>query len=581
VITAPASTAAADQALLVARYESHTKDLFAATLAWLLKEQGAAFDAYYAAHRGGGLFSHHGGTLLGGRHHAIVAEALARTPTTVVRLGQVSALDSLVNGAARRVVDLPDTLEEAVEAYDTCLGALGLAWPATIVAVQTQALPDSLRFGIAQYATPEAANRRAAALPLETGDAGLRRLAGLGVAEVWLVATAAAAGAHAERWRRAGLRVHTADTIAPDETYRALTARIARRWLATATGIDLCEPYLASYWLPYAAREGRLQVTAEVMKDAVDDVVALARDLDPTRRPHGPHGTHGTHGTRATPGAENVVFGRWGGGALRGCTSDEDLYALYPEGLTFQVIEPCRPVLSVLSTDPAPLPQPAQSPWDLEPSDAELAAWADEGKILATLQTHSGELSHDDAIVYTIDLAAATGIKAGIGVHHQRYAFDPDAVEAMQVPQAEGGALGLCEPVLHSTGAGIMVESLCPPARVAQLMREARARIADLAGPRFAPRGVYCFCDAQPCAGTPPSPTSGKPSATPASRTSSPPCAAARTTPARSSTATATSSCSARSATTATPAPLSSASRAPPSSPSPSASSAGAAAPAG
>ena len=91
-----------------------------------------------------------------------------------------------------------------------------------------------------------------------------------------------------------------------------------------------------------------------------------------------------------------------------------------------------------------------------------------------------------------------TGVKLGIGVHAQRYAFDPNAVEAMQVPQEEGGALGLCEPVLHSTGLGIMVESLCPPATVASLMTAARARIADLAGERFVPRGVYCFCDAAP-----------------------------------------------------------------------------------
>lgn len=68
----------------------------------------------------------------------------------------------------------------------------------------------------------------------------------------------------------------------------------------------------------------------------------------------------------------------------------------------------------------------------------------------------------------------------------------------MHTPVEEGGVLGLCEPVLHSAGYGILTEGIAEPERVADLMRRSRGEMARLAGERFAPRGVYCFCDAAP-----------------------------------------------------------------------------------
>ena len=142
--------------------------------------------------------------------------------------------------------------------------------------------------------------------------------------------------------------------------------------------------------------------------------------------------------------------------------------------MAYNVAEPYRHILTVFAEHPATLPQPDKSCFDLEPSDEQLGAWAKEGKILATWVLHSGELSHDDAVLAFYDWSAMTKMKIGSGVHWQRYFYDPDAVEPMHVPVNEGGVLGLVEPVLHSTGDGIIWETAGDPARMAALMDESR-----------------------------------------------------------------------------------------------------------
>lgn len=457
--------------LLMCRFAEPTKDLVATTLAWMCREQGIAFDIYYAANRSGGLFSHHGSTLLGGRHHELVGEALARHRTTVVRLGDISVFSSLVHSGADRIVDLPHGTS-LPDIYERCADGLGMAFPEAAMAVQTANLPPALEHGIAQYAFPEAVSRRAVAVPLELPATDVQRLASLGVTSV---ATVATRGANHEQWHEAGIAVETADELQANDDYFSLTFRIARRHAEEATGIDMCEPFLASSWVPFCVREDRLQVSGERMADVTAALAPMVRER-----------------------SERVVYGRWGGGAIGSATSDEDLFPLFENDIAFQVIEPVRPVVSVLSANPPPLAQPESGPFDAEPSDEELRQWAAKGRILVTLVTHSGELSHDDAISNTIDGSVVAGVKVGIGVHAQRYAFNPASMESVHIPVEEGGALGLCEPVLHSSGVGIIAESLADPNRLATMMREAQERIVALAGERFAPRGVYCYLDARP-----------------------------------------------------------------------------------
>ncbi len=459
--------------LLLAGYDEPAKDLAAATLAGLCKGAGVAFDAYYAAARGGGgLFSTHGSLLIGGRHGAMIARALAQFETTVVRLGGVAVFDSLVRVGAARVIEATEGAGDLISLYATVADALGVPFPSVAVAVQTAGLPAALAGGIGQYVFPEVTRRDAVAVPLDLDAAGVAALRERGVSSVY---TVGAEDAVPPTWRDGGFAPAVAETVHSDDMYGSLTFRVAGRWREGARGIDLCEPVTASGWLPFAVREGRLIVCGEGVAATCERLAPLAVGM-----------------------GDSVVHGRYGGGPLGVPEDDEEYYPLFRRGLSLQVIEPGRPALSVFSAHPSSLPQPAQSPYDAEPSDAELSRWADKGKILLALVTHSGELSHDDAVTSTLDLAAAMGMPLGIGTHAQRYRFDPDCVEPLHVPRDEGGVLGQCEPVLHSDGFGIVAESLAPPEQIAARMRAAREQIAAVAGERFAPRGVLPYLDATP-----------------------------------------------------------------------------------
>jgi hypothetical protein len=474
--------------LLVASFDNHEKDLIATTLAWMCRENGVYFDVYYvpgmrqsslsnsAARRhihdsdqGGGLFSSHGSTLLGGRHYQAIAHALAQYETTVIRTDDVYAFNNLFQSCAKTVVD---TLESVVDIVEFAAQFMGCPLPHEAVAVQTRSLPPQFEHGIVQFVYPEIAYRKALGVPLELSSEAIDRLRSLGVDKVWSIA---AENAAVENWVSRGIELEKVDVLGQQDDYLALSLRVADRWKESARGVDLCEPVLASYWLPYSVRENRLHLCSERMTEACEKLAPLAKEL-----------------------GQRVVYGRYAGGPICRADDDRELFPLFRNNIAYQVIEPGRPVLRVITLTPGSLPQPKHNPFDLEPTDEQLKDWAAQGKILTTLVFHSGELSHDDAIINVMELASLSNVKIGIPMQLQRYRFNPDCVELLHIPTNEGGVLGLCEPVLHSSGLGILAEGLASPDSVAEMMKMARNEIANIAGERFAPRGVYCYLDARP-----------------------------------------------------------------------------------
>lgn len=480
--------------LLLANFSNPLKDLVAATLGWMCREKDVLFDVYYASARSdGGIFSPHGTLVLGGRHHSTVARAMAQHPTTLIRLDRVEVLASLVERGAAEIIDYDGSL---VDLYTAAAMRLGLDKPAAGVIVQQAGLPRGITQGISnlvptdkghrlmedenyprrpaveRYVYPEITARRALALPLELPAADIAKLKALKIEQIWNVTLP---DADLSPWQASGLEVQVAEALDPADTWQSLTFRLAAKWLDHYQAVDLCEPILASTWLPYAIRENRLMVHGDVMVEAAQALVPLLKAKN-----------------------QAFVFGRYGGGSSRGAQSDEELFPIFENNASFEVIEPGRPLLSIFASDPQPLPQPAQSLYDLEPSDDELREWLAQGKIPVALVFHSGETSHDDGMINIMDLSAATGVRVGLGVHFQRYLFDPECVEPTHTPVEQGGVLGLVEPVLHSTGLGIVAEALADPQITACQMADARARIAAVTGERFAPRGVYCYLDTQP-----------------------------------------------------------------------------------
>jgi len=437
--------------LLIARAENPDKDLAAMTLAWMCREAGVEFDAYYAAdHKEGGLFAPFGSTVIGGHHAERIARALAEFRTTVVRLDGTMVFDSLIRGGAEDVIGPQSGLPNL---YAAAAKALGCKLPADAVAFERGVVPLAALY-------PECVYRRALAVPLDLKADQVRQLKQGGVGVLWSVAKA---GADVSAWKAAGFEVKPAADLGAADPNLA----VVEKYLAKASAVDLLEPTLASYLLPLCIREDRLILSYKSRPDAEkrrDQMLRLTADKN-----------------------QSYAYGRWFG--------DPQLIPMAQRPMAYNVAEPCRHILTVFARRPVLLPQPAKSCFDLEPTDAQLAAWAKEGKILATWVLHSGELSHDDSVMTFQDWSSMTKVKIGSGVHWQRYLYDPDAVEAMHVPVEDGGVLGLVEPVLHSAGSGIIYETAGDPARIAALMGDSRKRIAAAAGEQNAPRGVYCFAD--------------------------------------------------------------------------------------
>jgi len=450
--------------LLTANFADPDKNFATFTLSWMARQQGTEYDAYYAADRGdGGIFSPHGSAMIGGRHEMAIAHALARFETTVVRLRDCTVFEPIIHAGARSVYRSDRGLIDLYEKF------AGPKFPVVVVAIQTRGLPGGLQ-NIQPYLFPEVVQRNALALPLELDEAGIARLRRLGVRQVF---TIAGPNASATSWQKAGFAVSPAEVLADSDSLFTVTHRLAKRWLQASKGIDLCEPLLASYWVPFSVRESRLQIcSSPTTKEAVEAIETLLESKGP-----------------------QIIYGRYAGGEAKG-VDDIGLWPLFRRNFYVQVAEPGRPVLTVLGSKPAPFARSAKSWLDFEPSDAQLRNWARQGKILATWVLHSGELSHDDAVLNFIEFSALRKIPIGMGAHWQRFAFEPWSVESAFVPQSQGGALGLVEPVIHSTGHGIMAEKQGDAKTVAGLMRQARERIATLVGDQSAPRGVYCYLDA-------------------------------------------------------------------------------------
>jgi hypothetical protein len=425
------------------------------TLGWMCGEKGVEFDAYYASEHGeGGLFAPHGSTVIGGHHTERIARALATFNTIVVRIGEVRIFDSLIRSGAEEVIDCRDDL---IGLYERMRKVLGTGRVKSVVAFDEGAYPAIA----ALY--PECVYRRAWAVPLALNTDELRRLREMGVQTVWTVARR---GADFSNWIAVGFKVETAFEFNSADPAR-ISLEIARRWGDRASAFDLHKPDVAKYLLPFSIRENRLPLLFRNGGEA-----AKMRD----------------HLLQLSEGkGQRVVYGQWFG--------DPPLIPFARRPMAYEVIEPCRPVLTLFSRCPVRLPRPEKSCFDLEPSDDQLRAWASEGRILATWVLHSGEVPHDDALLGFFDWSAMTKVRIGSGVHWQRYYVNPDLVELMHVPVEEGGVLGLVEPVLHSSGWGIMWESMGDADKIAAMMREARERIAKVAGERFAPRGVYLFAD--------------------------------------------------------------------------------------
>ncbi len=452
--------------LLLCKENTQNKELIAMTMAVICKNNNIDFDLYFTMPREGGIFSRGGSAVMGGGHRELLGTILSQFNTTVINIDSVSLFQTQLKNAAT-VYHCPANV---VDVCTTLKNKLALKMVSKVLAVQTQQLPEGLLLYL-PYTYMEAMNREAIAMPLETTEQDLSKLKKLGIKEVKFIA---GQKKNKETWNSLGVNTSYADTLKDNDDLFSYTHKVANRYISKAKAVDLCEPMMAGIWLAYSVRNNRLQLMSNGdIGLAVKHIGELIKDKD-----------------------QYVVYGRFGGGLVEGI-GDWKMVELYKQGIGIQVVEPGRPAFSILSKYPKVLPQPVKSWSDYEPSDTTLEEWAKQNKILVTILTHAGEVSHNDAIKNFMEYATFRNIPIGTSVHYQRYTFDPTLGESMQTPLEEGGALGMVEPVLHSLGTGVIGEYYADPAMVARQMKMAKDSITQITGKRFAPKGVYSFLDTE------------------------------------------------------------------------------------
>jgi hypothetical protein len=468
--------------LLLARYGYRPKNVVAATLAWMAEQTGAYFEVYYDAiragrHYGGGsagpfgflanngqeLELLTGGLLAGGRHLEALAAVLQRFQTTVLCVGDVAFSNSLAAiaddcGAEVHMADEHDL----PGLYDSAFSALKLPLPTT--AVMVDGAPTAELEGVDAYLWPEIFQRRALGLEASVGEGELQALRERGVSQVL---TCGVSPAQDKALLALGFRVQDLAVVEAGDGYAEVTSRMAKRWERHRKGWIIGDPVLASYWLPTACQERRAVIfgipQARVLDLLEDDIASTA----------GP-----------------AVLGRQ--------YDDSDFFTLSRLGQSFQVIDPGRPPLPVLLRGPAPRwSSTIVDPRCEDPSDEQLLVYAREGRVLASLVFWTGMIRETENVHALMDLLALTGLKAGIVLTAQSWAYRPSPLDLLTVPRQQGGVFPNVEVLLGSCGNGAAIESLLSAEQLGRHLDAAHRELERLAiPPAWLPDGWWATMDA-------------------------------------------------------------------------------------
>lgn len=243
-------------------------------------------------------------------------------------------------------------------------------------------------------------------------------------------------------------------------SYTDLSAAVAGRFGSWAEGVLLGDPALVAAQLP---RIRRLRLLPLYGRPQVETIARAAGAIRAGRDP---------------------VYGRQ--------YDDRDFLELSRLGRGLQVVDPGPPfdaerAVTLTSPEPAAV---------TEPSDEELGRWADEGRILVTLLFWTGMIRELDCFARTIDIAAETGVAAGLLSTAETIELAGPLLPPLTVAQERGGVAGLLELLLASTGRGVGAEALLPDGVLAGSLTEARAAAASRLPDALAPTGWWPLLDA-------------------------------------------------------------------------------------
>ncbi|HVA61419.1 MAG TPA: hypothetical protein VNG13_12915 [Mycobacteriales bacterium] len=428
-------------------------------LAALAVAAGWRFECYYdrlalGRHFGGGETSglrpgFAGGTpLAGGRHTDQLCRLAGQYPTVVVGDGRSAMWGPLADAGSEPLVDSDDP----ATIYEAVCRRLDRRPPDTVYVVDAE---PRLVTGLqtAPYLAPEfLSGPPALGIELSADADALGRLTDIGVHRfvgLW---------PEPARSARFPVRLEQPSGDVALDTYASFTSDLAGRYAAWGSGVLLADPDLTAAQLSRIAHRRLIPLYGRPQRAILQRAAASIRR------------------------AEEPVLGRQ--------YDDDDFVELGRLGHGLQVVDP-GPPFEASPGLAAALPRDIASA--VEPADAELAGWADEGRILVTLCLWAGMIREVDAIPRLLDLVLDTGLRAGLIVTTETIRAG-DALLPLAVEVDRGGLLGRLEPVLGSTGHGVAAEWDLPDGVLADRLVSACRSFAELPAP-LRPRGWWPLLD--------------------------------------------------------------------------------------
>jgi hypothetical protein len=439
--------------LLVAKADDLRVGLITPVLAWAAKKKGMLFETYLENNRDGRLFARTGSTVLGGNHFVQFNYLLNVYEVFFVLFGDTQVFDSSAALFGANIMARADTISVL---YGEVQKALNLGSERALVFDDEFLRKGSPQSALLPYLYPEILFQEAWAFTASElpGDCVFSEIS----------------------------EIHWGDVLFENvkEDIFPFTRRLAEKWESHAKGVAFGDRDAIWSMLGYLCNENYIALYGNLQKKNLREIKVSAYTEE--------YSSACTFtGELANRLGNPVIVGRQ--------TGDGDIFEWSRAGLCIRIMDPNRPAFPSVGGIFHPW-QRRKGGWGyMEPDDAELERYAREGKILATVLWHSGEMAHNEAMAQLVDLSAMTGVKMGIGVHAARYETCPQLWELINVDVESGGVRGRIEPVVHCGGMGVMVEYTAKAGSIAKFCKQSMEKISDIAGNDALPHGYLAFLD--------------------------------------------------------------------------------------
>ncbi len=361
--------------------------------------------------------------------------------------------------SVRKKAEVAAFYEDVFSHFKEKLPAKAVMVPSTPFGLEDQLLIES-------YCYPEIFFSKSLGLDTSIAEEELDKLWELGLREISLLYCPQDM---ASKLEKLGFSTKIIDSLKPGDTYGTATKRIFDRWKDHAKGVAYSDPNLTLYWAPLFCRKNILSLF-DFDWEKFASVVADCSDQTNSK----------------------IIWGRQ--------LSDNFIPVLSKRDKIFVIIDAGRPAVTIKQEIPyAPAPV-VETPWDNELSDGELLQKAKEGGIPATILLYAGDVRHLTIAPNLFPSASLMRVKVGVAVPVDFYEYIPEWMDDVYIPYEDGGSVPYIEPMICSAGIGVATEAkgYLSGRTLTESLIKTKEQISKQWGEAAVPIGYYPFQDASP-----------------------------------------------------------------------------------